>query len=172
MGQVTKLKVLTEKEEAFVEALFANGYDRKAAIKAAGYKTDRPMALAYDIIKRPHIQQAMSIEKERKRRLLFLDEQDIIEGLHNEAVNPEARPSERIQAWVHIGKHYGMFQPQPKIEDTKSQGPQTVIVNYNDPSFKEEQVAALKDETAAALENVTTEEEEEAMKDVEITTYA
>jgi phage terminase small subunit len=164
-----KLKPLTEKEEAFVEHLFSNGYDRKSAVLNAGYSTDRPMALSYDLIKRPHIQAAMAIEKERRRRMLFLDELDVIEGLHNEATNTDARPSERIQAWVHIGKHYGMFQPVVADQNKKDTGPSTVIINYNDENFKENQI---KKDAQKAVEYITTEEEQEALENVEITSFA
>lgn len=169
MNKVVKLKSLTEKEEAFVEHLFSNGYDRKSAVLKAGYSTDRPMALSYDLIKRPHIQAAMTIEKEKRRRMLFLDELDIIEGLHNEAVNTDARPSERIQAWVHIGKHYGMFQPVVADQNKKDTGPSTIIINYKDDDFKEDQI---KKETKEAVEHITTEEEQEVLENVEITSFA
>ena len=167
MGQdVTRQ--LTEKEQAFVEHFSASGYkSRKESVEAAGYKAKDPSTLAYEILKRPAVQNALATEKEKKRKFLMLDEMDVIEGLHTEATNSKARLSERIQAWVHIGKHYGMFQPLPEKEEDKKGN--VTIINYNDPDFKK---AQIKEEVEEATAEISPEEAERLAKLVTITDYA
>jgi len=99
----TAVRALTEKEIVFVETFSSNGYKRSEAVVAAGYSTKDPATTAYEILQRPAVQNAVAIEKAKKRKFLMLDELDVIEGLHDEATNSKARPGERIQAWVHIG---------------------------------------------------------------------
>lgn len=165
-----ELRALTDKEEEFVKIFATNGYKRAEAVRDAGYQSKDPSTLAYEILKRPAVQNALAIEKEKKRRYLMIDEMDVIEGLHDEATNEGARPSERIQAWVHIGKHFGMFQPLPQVDDKdeKDKGGITII-NYNDPEFKTKQIV---EETVEEVGDLSPEEAEKLAKLVNITDYA
>lgn len=164
-----ELRALTDKEQLFVEHFSTNGYKRADAVRKAGYSTKDPSTTAYDILQRPAVQAAVILEKEKKRKYLILDEQDIIEGLHDEATNSKARPSERIQAWVHIGKHYGMFQTAPVEGPAEQKGPSTIILNYNDPAFKDSQ---MKKEVVEEVGEITDEEATAVLKLVEIKDYA
>lgn len=171
MAQDVADRELTEKEQKFVEHFSLTGYkSRIESVRAAGYQSTSPGKLAYEILRRPAVQQALSILKEEKRKFLMIDEMDVIEGLHDEATNEEARPSERIQAWVHIGKHYGMFQPLPSVDDKEEKGKGGItIINYNDPDFKQKQI---KEEVEENTKELTSEEVEEVAKLVDITNYA
>ena len=162
------LRALTDKESVFVETFSTNGYKRADAIIAAGYSTKDPSSTAYDLLQRPAVQNALAIEKNKNRKFLLLDEMDVIEGLHKEATDSKARPSERIQAWVHIGKHYGMFQTAPVISDAMKEDKRLRIVSYNDPDFVEAQKAEVIEEVG----EITTEEASAVLKLVEITDYA
>jgi hypothetical protein len=164
-----ELRPLTDKEQAFVEAFSSNGYNRSDAVRKAGYSTKDPATTAYELLQRPVVQNAVAIEKAKKRKFLMLDELDVIEGLHKEATSPKARPSERIQAWVHIGKHYGMFQTAPKEPEDQIEDKRPRIINYNDPAFKEEQ---MKKEVIEEVGDITDEEASNVLKLVDITNYA
>ena len=114
-------------------------------------KVDNPTAFSkycsnkgYELLQDERTILAIKEEKARKSRAFWLSEEEILSGLYSEAVNEESKSSQaaRIQAWVWLGKHIGMFSSSStsgpgssaKIAEAKqvaNAAPTYNIVQYN-----------------------------------------
>jgi len=98
-------------------------------------------AQGYAMLNHPMTLQAIDDVKTKKKRTFWLGEEEILSGLYNEATNLEDKSTQaaRIQAWVWLGKHIGMFGDASKNKslltaqgnDATKNGPTYNIINYN-----------------------------------------
>ena len=137
-----KQKEITEQEKLFAEAYCSNGFKRREAVKAAGYKTDNIQAKGAALLKRPVVIDYISSILEKKKTTFFINEMDILEGLYAEAKldkDDGGTQQGRIQAWTQIGKHLGMFDSKVKDLQKANSGSGTTIniLNYNVPEGTE-----------------------------------
>ena len=145
---------LTDRDRMFVEAYCTVAdFDGTKAYRAAfGKKTKNDYRLAQKYLDKPSVQKAIDARMRTKARLFSIKEDEILEGLHKEATNENARPSERIQAWVQLGKHLGMFREKVEEKDTQIT---YNIVNYNAKNLELEQATekAVKALTQEQIED-------------------
>lgn len=124
-------KALTAKQKLFVEAYCTEAnFNAVKAVGMAGYDTINPSRRAYDLMHSSAVTQAIELRLEKKKRTMWLKEDDIIEGLYKEAtfMGNGANHSARVAAWVHLGKHLGMFREKVEEKDTQVT---YNIINYN-----------------------------------------
>ena len=158
MGRNTK--VLSDKEIVFVDAYVSNGFDRKAALRQSGIKSDNVPAYAASVLKRPLIIAAIAKKLEKKRNAFFVQEMDILEGLYKEANLEKSKGGTqqgRIAAWTQIGKHLGMFDSKVKeltAQNSGGKGTTINIMNYNTEGTSEKK-SKEKDITSEAQESET-----------------
>ena len=111
-----------------------------------------------NFLRDPRTLKAIEDVKARKSMTFWLSEEEILSGLYSEATNVEVKSSQaaRIQAWVWLGKHIGMFQAEDKTmrgvnkvqEENASKAPIYNIVQYNtvttpDPSQIEKGISSV-----------------------------
>lgn len=131
---------LTDQEEVFIAAYVANGYDRRAAMKATSYKVANPAVYAAKLLKRPRVVKAIRAEIESKRDDLWITEQDVIEKLYAIANNPKTPANARITALQSIGKHIGMFSERSmSAKELAAKGKAGMTVNITQYASSETQ---------------------------------
>lgn len=140
-----KLKQKVEKPEAYQGYIYRQGYNM----------LQHEMTL-----------KAINDVKARKSRAFWLAEEDILTGLYNEATNATDKSTQgaRIQAWVWLGKHIGMFGESGKgkslaTAEANNKGATYNIINYNNDNNSNdnkivEGVTAMKDQ----IENTKVED--------------
>ena len=142
---------LTEGEVLFIDRFLSNGYDRKEACIAAGFKTDHPAQYGGRVLKRPQVQAAIKKEIEKKRESFFIDEMDVKLALWQEAnfKGKGSTQSGRIQALVALGKTIGMFTKESgNKSDSDDRSIKINITNYGSQEAKDvtgEVIDGLKD---------------------------
>lgn len=159
---------LTDIETVFIEAYLSNGYNRKDAVLKSGLITDSPSAMGSRILARPAVQKEMQKRIEKKRSAFFVQELDVLEGLYREA-NREGKGSTqsgRINAWVAIGKHLGMFTENKGIPGVAAGGTQINIVNYNSPQKEQDKLDNLQGQVVENLKTIP--EPEKVFKEIDI----
>jgi hypothetical protein len=148
------LSKLTPKQRLFVEAYcgVAQGNASKAH-RLAGYENRNHANEAYILMHTPKIIDAIEEFKLLTRRQFWIDTSEILEGIYKEAKNTEDGTQQgRIQAWVWLGKHVGMFQE--KKEDKSGQQITYNIVNYSDEGqLKEKIEVGVKENKQEILEH-------------------
>ena len=115
---VTDEEGLSPQNRAFVEYLASTAkFDVKKAMEEAGI--EGTPAEGRKILKRKVVQKALAKEREKIKKIFYLDEFAVLRGLHAEAINDEKGTSHaaRVQAWVWLGKHIGMFVEKEKEKD-------------------------------------------------------
>ena len=135
-------KALNVKEQLFVDCYCGPAnYNGKKAFEMVLAK-EQPSSFwhqltANQLLKMPHIQEAIKKHQEKLSKKFNIQEIDILERLWVEA-NREgqgANHNARITALVWLGKHFGMFQ-----DKKQEQGPASItynIVNYSEAPQKE-----------------------------------
>lgn len=160
---------LTPQEEIFVEH-FMESKDPRAAVKAAGIKTDNVKQYAGKMLARTHIQEEIKKRQSVLTASLMVTEQDVIAGLLKEAqdTGPGTSQSGRINAWIALGKHLGMFESKKEGGKGGSGGTVYNIVQYNNSSAAPPPptVATITAEVNDALKEVVVENTEENSDDI------
>ena len=153
---MANLPKLSAREKVFVEAYCttADFNATKAYREAVPNASRNAGKLAHKMLLKPSVARAIENRLDSKRRVFRIREDQILEGLYAEATNENARPSERIQAWVHLGKHLGMFREKQEEKDTQIT---YNIVNYNGTNKKIEEAT---EKAVAALSHEQIEEAE------------
>ena len=167
MAQV--LSPLTPKQRLFVEAYCgpAQGNASKAH-RLAGYESRNHTNEAYLLMQLPKIIDAIQEFKTLTKRQFWLDASEILEGIYKEATNTEDGTQQgRIQAWVWLGKHVGMFQEKRK-EEKESQQITYNIVNYSDDGQLKEKIEAGVEENKETI----LKQEDQAQLPIDITNYS
>ena len=98
---------LTPKQQLFVEAYCGPAdFNASKAYRMAGYDKEKGnlASMPSRILNSPRVQYAINRRLESKKNTFRIKEDQILEGIYKEATNEKARPSERIQAWVQLGK--------------------------------------------------------------------
>lgn len=130
---------LTTGEILFIEDYLSNGYNRKAAVKAANFKASNPSRYGTQVLTRPQVQEELKKRIEEKRKEFFLDEMDVKAALWEEANfrGKGSTQSGRIQAIIALGKTIGMFSADKGTQDSGKKGLVFNITNYGTESAKE-----------------------------------
>ena len=125
------IRGLSEKEVLFIDHYMTNGFDRKEAVKAAGFKTNTPGRYGANLLQRVAVQEEIDKRNESRASKFAVTELDVLEGLYREATleGKGSTQNGRINAWVSIGKHLGMFQEKKQL--AANQGNTINIMNYN-----------------------------------------
>lgn len=152
-----KLTKPTPKQRAFAEAYcneargsVAKAYESVAEMGVAKLKQKETDPEAYKgytyrqgyiMLNHPMTLKAIGDVKLRKSRSFWLSEEDILSGLYKEAINIEDKSTQaaRIQAWVWLGKHIGMFGEASKSKalntaEAANKGSTYNIINYQSTS--------------------------------------
>jgi len=94
--------------------------------------------MGYRMLNHPMTLKAIEDVKESKNKAFWLAEEDILAGLYTEATitGDKSTQAARIQAWVWLGKHIGMFGESSKSRglisaEANNRGPTYQIINYN-----------------------------------------
>jgi len=164
------LEKLTPKQRLFVEAYCGPAMGNASkAFRLAGYGSRNVADEAYKLMHTPKIIDAIDAFKKNTKKKFFLDTSEILEGIYKEATNLEDGTQQgRIQAWVWLGKHIGMFQEKKK-EDTSQQITYN-IVNYSDSGeLKEKIEAGVEENKQTILEH---KDEESVQLPIDITDYS
>ena len=132
---------------------------------------------AYELLQDERTLVAIKEEKSKKNKAFWLSEEDILSGLYMEATNVEVKSSQaaRIQAWVWLGKHIGMFSPtegrgaiNAEAKQAANAAPTYNIVQYNT-------ITPTKIEEGVHSANISKEDQEpipiENTLDISITDY-
>jgi len=162
---------ITPKEDLFLEAYMANGFNRRKAVTDAGIKCGDPSSYGATILNRDHVQNELAKRLQKKKNKFFVNEQDIMEGLYAEAQlqkNEGGSQQGRIQAWVHLGKQLGMFSDRIKELEAKNGGTQINIINYNAPQGANPKKEKIIKETKEAIEHIPAKE----IEGVVVTNYS
>ena len=133
MGGRIQGSTLTPAEELFLEAYLSNGYNRADAVRKAGYTVNNESTYGGKVLARPAVQKELQKRMDKARHSFFVQELDVLEGLYREA-NSHGKgytQAGRINAWVAIGKHLGMFNEGKAGAHGATAGTQINIVNYN-----------------------------------------
>lgn len=170
-----KHKEITAQEKLFGDAYCSNGFDRKKAVVDAGFRVDNIPAKAASLLKRPVVVEYISSVLDKKKNTFFINELDILEGLYKEAILTKkdgGTQQGRIQAWIAMGKEFGMFDSKVRelkkpVEDT---GTTINIINYNSSSGGA--TTTEKDITPVIDEDKLKEEIVVALDGVKISDYS
>lgn len=119
---------LSPRQKLFVEAYCTHFSPSKAYVEAGFNNSAHKSTRAYELLQKPQVATAIEARLANKKKTFRIREDEILEGLYKEATNESARPSERIQAWVQIGKHLGMFREK---EQQKEGNVTYNVINYN-----------------------------------------
>lgn len=140
-------KPLTPSEKLFVEAYCTvSEFDEVKAYKEVYKSTSKAGPRSAALMRKPNVARAINERLNVKKATFKVREDDVIEGIYKEATNARARPSERIQAWVQLGKHLGMFRE--KVEPQEKQVTYNII-NYNSPNKE------IENATKRAIESIS-----------------
>lgn len=123
---------LNPQEELFVEAYIVN-FDELEAFNAAKYSAPSPKKYALQILDRPRVQKAISERVHQVVEDMGINESQVVAGLLREAnnVSKGSTQTARINAWVWLGKHIGMFAEAKASGKEVSSGPTYNIINYS-----------------------------------------
>ena len=151
-------QALNPRQQLFVEAYCSSSnFNASDAYVQAGYG-GRNKSKAAELLKVPKIAKAIEARLETRKATFWVREDDVLRGIYEEPTNkdPGSTQTGRIQAWVWLGKHLGMFQ-----EKKKEDAPVTYnIINYNSHNPK------IEEETKRAIQSLS-EEEIHLIEDIE-----
>jgi phage terminase small subunit len=116
------LAELTAKQAAFVREYLVDRNATQAAIRA-GYSDKTAHQIGAENLRKPEIAAAIAKAETKLQDKADVSVQDVVSGLLIEAkgLGLDTTPAARVSAWVHLGKHFGMWkeaQPADK-ENTK-----------------------------------------------------
>jgi len=120
---------LTPQEILFVDK-YVDNFNELEAFQAAKYSSANPKAYAAEVLKRDRVQKAITEKVEEKVKMHGISESSVIAGLLREAQNmgKGSTQTARINAWVWLGKHIGMFNE--KTPDKNKGGDTYNIIQY------------------------------------------
>jgi hypothetical protein len=128
---------LTPEERTFL-TLYTEKYkfDTVAAIKEAGIVHLNKQSAAQKaqfILNKPESQKFIQELIDKKRIRFSISEEEILKGIYSEAqyFGEGASHAARINAWVQLGKHFGMFSDK-KQEATNTPSITYNVINYNE----------------------------------------
>jgi hypothetical protein len=137
MARIRKEKALTPEEKLFlkiyVESTGIDSFEaiREAKIPYMNEKSARQKAQL--ILAKPAAQAYIEDCMNRKLVSFRLSEEEILQGIYQEAkyFGEGASHAARINAWVQLGKHFGMFS-EKKQETSSTPSITYNVVNYNE----------------------------------------
>jgi len=108
---------LTSKQARFVEEYLIDLNATAAAIRA-GYSEKTAATIAHENLRKPKSAEAMRLGQEKLSERTQITQEDVLEGLRQEATNygKGSSHSARVTAWIWIGKHFGMFTERVETE--------------------------------------------------------
>lgn len=109
--------MLTAKQQRFVSEYLIDLNATQAAIRA-GYSAKTGYAQGCRLLKDAEVQQAIAEQQEQRQERLEITQDDVIRGLWRIAEDDERQDSAQVSAYVHVGKHYGMFTDRQQVEHT------------------------------------------------------
>ena len=109
-----KSSVLTEQQEAFVEAKLDGLSDRKAA-KAANFNSGAITKLSHN----PTVKERIAQGKAELSAALMITRADIVEGMVGaiERAKLQSEPATEIRGWVEVSKILGLDKPETKRKE-------------------------------------------------------
>ena len=108
---------LTSKQARFVEEYLID-LNATAAAKRAGYSRKTAATIGHENLRKPKIAEAMRLGREKLSERAQITQEDVLEGLKQEATThgKGSSHSARVTAWIWIGKHLGMFAERGEVE--------------------------------------------------------
>jgi hypothetical protein len=163
MGRPRKPDSLAPEEKLFLEAYVNQcNFDTFEAIQVSGIpylNKQSAQQKAHNIINKPIAQAYIEAAIKTKQVKFCITEEEILKGIYGEAhyFGEGASHAARIQAWVQIGKHFGMFSDKKQ----EQVGPSVTynIINYAEPIDK------IKTEAIKAIEQIPEEVIEESLEE-------
>jgi len=122
---------LTTKQSLFVDAYCGPAdFNATKAYKLAGYTGTSPGKQASILLNKPQVAHAIQERLDKRRASFWLTEDDILRAIHKEATyhGRGASHATRVNAWVQLGKHIGMFHEK---KEEKEDNYTINITNYN-----------------------------------------
>jgi hypothetical protein len=134
MGRPRKPDSLAPEEKLFLEAYVNQcNFDTFEAIQVSGIpylNKQSAQQKAHAILNKPIAQAYIETAIKQKQVHFCITEEEILKGIYGEAkyFGEGASHAARIQAWVQLGKHFGMFSDKKKEQE----GPSVTynIINY------------------------------------------
>ena len=108
---------LTSKQARFVEEYLVDLNATSAAIRA-GYSEKTAATIGHENLRKPKIADAIRAGRAKLSKRAQISQEDVLAGLHREATTQGkgSSHSARVNAWVWIGKHLGMFVERVETE--------------------------------------------------------
>lgn len=111
------LSRLSVKERLFVEAYFACEYNATQAVVKAGYNTKYPNKIAYQMLRRPRIKEAVDALKEQKIKEVSVSQEYVLRKLVRtvEKAESQGNHTATLRGLEMLAKHLGMFIERTEI---------------------------------------------------------
>lgn len=108
---------LTPKQQRFVDEYLVD-LNASAAARRAGYSARTADRTGHENLKKPEIAAAVAAAQGERKKRLELSQDMVVENLLCEAQyrGEGASHSARVTAWVHLGKHLGMWPNKLNVE--------------------------------------------------------
>lgn len=115
---------LTGKQQAFVEAYCANGFNATQAAITAGYSEKTAYSVGHENLSKPDIAIAIVQFKQKASEKALVTTEDVVRGLLKEAKGEEIenKSSDRISALKALADYTGGFDANKKQVDITTGG--------------------------------------------------
>jgi len=120
---------MTDKQQAFVDEYLVDMNATQAAVRA-GYSEHTARSKGSSLLTKVDIRKAVTEAQARRGERVAVTQDDVIQGLLFEARNMGGTPAARVAAWVHLGKHVGMFNST--VRGQPAEGKVNVFIQMNE----------------------------------------